>query len=152
MTPAAIAVPVHQERLLKFTNCRVAWKAATEASSVSSTPSNFSMFGRCMAKRASASVAPKLPRPSNASGDQKTAGFRLWEVVHWSKANFYFQALAFSTMAINDAKLNHIQAAVTHYNAAMHSLEKGRLSFEREEFKFRIRWTPKLSTPNTSIF
>jgi hypothetical protein len=42
--------------------------------------------------------AAKAQQCSNASGDQKTAGLRLWEVVHWSKANFYFQALAFSTI------------------------------------------------------
>lgn len=69
-------------------------------------------------------------------GDQKTAGSLLVEVVHQSKANLIVQAQAFSVIAQIDATLNHNDAARIHYKAAVESLEKVRVSFGREEFKF----------------
>ena len=76
-------------------------------------------------------------------GDQKTAGRLLWGVVQASKAHLILQAHAFSTLAQIDASLNHIDAAKMHYKAAMRSLEKGRLSFGREEFKFSYPMSAK---------
>jgi CHAT domain-containing protein/tetratricopeptide (TPR) repeat protein len=67
--------------------------------------------------------------------DQTTANRLLGEVIQQSKADFNVQAHAYLALAGIDAKLNHVEAARIHYNAAIDSLEKGRLSFGREEFK-----------------
>lgn len=76
-------------------------------------------------------------------GDQKTADRLLWGVVEGSKTHLILQAHAYSALAQIDASLNHIAVARTHYEAAVQSLEKGRLSFGREEFKFSYPMTAK---------
>ncbi len=76
--------------------------------------------------------------------DQKTAKRLLWQVIHGSKEHLILQAYAFSALAMIDAKLNHVEAARTHYEAALGSLEKGRLSFGREEFKFSYPMSAKV--------
>ena len=69
MTPAAMAVPVHQEHSLpKLTTCRPALKAAAAASTVSFAPSAFRARGERLASTASVSVVLKLARPSSESG------------------------------------------------------------------------------------
>jgi CHAT domain-containing protein/tetratricopeptide (TPR) repeat protein len=68
--------------------------------------------------------------------DRRTAESLLREVVRESKANFILQAQALAALGAMDAKLNNVEAARAHYQAAIACLEKGRHSFGREEFKF----------------
>jgi CHAT domain-containing protein/tetratricopeptide (TPR) repeat protein len=76
-------------------------------------------------------------------GDQKAADRLLWGVVQGSKTHLILQAHAYSALAQIDASLDHTAVARTHYEAAVRSLEKGRLSFGREEFKFSYPMTAK---------
>jgi tetratricopeptide (TPR) repeat protein len=76
-------------------------------------------------------------------GDQKAADRLLWGVVQGSKTHLILQAHAYSALAQIDASLDHTAIARTHYEAAVRSLEKGRLSFGREEFKFSYPMTAK---------
>ncbi|HXP08700.1 MAG TPA: tetratricopeptide repeat protein, partial [Acidobacteriaceae bacterium] len=69
-------------------------------------------------------------------GDRKTAESLLSEVIRGSNANFILQAQAFAALAMIDAKLSNFASARNHFEAAIASLERGRVSFGREEFKF----------------
>jgi CHAT domain-containing protein len=69
-------------------------------------------------------------------GDRKAAESLLSEVIRGSNANFILQAQSLATLAMIDAKLSNFGGARSHFDAAIASLEKGRVSFGREEFKF----------------
>jgi CHAT domain-containing protein/tetratricopeptide (TPR) repeat protein len=68
--------------------------------------------------------------------DYETATRCLKKVVSESKSDLILRAQAFSTLSGIDAKRHNVEAANTHFKAAIASLEAGRLSFAREEFKF----------------
>jgi tetratricopeptide (TPR) repeat protein len=69
-------------------------------------------------------------------GDRKTAESLLSEVIRGSNKNFILHAQAFAALAMIDAKLSNFASARNHFDAAIASLERGRVSFGREEFKF----------------
>jgi CHAT domain-containing protein/tetratricopeptide (TPR) repeat protein len=68
--------------------------------------------------------------------DYETAVRYLRKVVDESKSDLILRAQAFSTLAGIDAKRHNLEAANMNFKTAIASLEAGRLSFVREEFKF----------------
>ena len=70
ITPAASAVPVHQEQSLpKLTTCRLALNAAAEASSVSFTPSNFFAGPVASGQESQSKCRPEAGQPQQPVGN-----------------------------------------------------------------------------------
>lgn len=86
ITPAEIAVPVHQEQSFpKLNICRPALKAAADASKTSFALSRILAVLRRRARIANVRVALKLTRPSNPSGIPK--GCAAFDIVMRSESN-----------------------------------------------------------------